>query len=208
MGRPTNKSIRRKQIAVGLMKVMAANGYDGASIGDIAREAGLKPGLLHYHFANKEEILLEAINVIATDHAAGLESRLDQHPGDPTARLEAFVDFHLGLGADADPERLADWVFISGEALRRPAVRKAYSLLVSGWIDLAAKLIGDFPGGSSGVVEPRSTAAALIALIQGYFVLAAASPESIPRGSAAGCAKGMLNGLLDSAPFQGKGSSA
>jgi TetR/AcrR family transcriptional repressor of bet genes len=44
--------------------------------------------------------------------------------------------------------------------------------------------------------RPDEAASALVALIQGYFVLAATARNTIPRGSAAASAKRMAEGLL------------
>ena len=106
------------------MKVMAKRGYDGASIADIAKAARLTPGLVHYHFKNKQEILLAALRDLVARHAQP-RGPARAAAGDPAAALSAFIDFHLGLGADADPEALACWILLSGEALREPKVRVA-----------------------------------------------------------------------------------
>jgi AcrR family transcriptional regulator len=37
------------------------NGYEGASMGAVARAAGVSKGLLHYHFQSKEHLLIEAV---------------------------------------------------------------------------------------------------------------------------------------------------
>src|SRR3954469_22131911 len=110
MPRPSNTELRQEQITQALVKVMARRGYDGASIGDIAKAARLTPGLVHYHFKSKQEILLEALGGLGTRHLARLDDRLVAVGGDPAAEVEAFIDLHLGLGADADPEALACWV--------------------------------------------------------------------------------------------------
>jgi len=41
-------------------RVIGKSGYDRASMGEVAREAGVSKGLLHYHFASKEDLLIEA----------------------------------------------------------------------------------------------------------------------------------------------------
>src|SRR5260221_6015210 len=123
MPRPSNTEERQAQITGALMKVMAKRGYDGASIADIAKAAHLTPGLVHYHFKNKQQILLAALRRLVVRHDVNLEARLAQAGGEPIAEGAAFIDFHLGLGADADPEALACWVLLSGEALREPEVR-------------------------------------------------------------------------------------
>jgi TetR/AcrR family transcriptional repressor of bet genes len=54
-------------------------------------------------------------------------------------------------------------------------------------------------GAAAGVfacADPPAAAAALVALVQGYFVLAATSPTLVPRGSAAAAARAMAEGLV------------
>jgi TetR/AcrR family transcriptional repressor of bet genes len=179
------------------VKVMAKRGYDGASIADVAKAARLTPGLVHYHFKNKQEILLEALRRLVERHHAALEEHLGRAGGDPTREVAAFLDFHLGLGATADPEALACWILLSGEALRDTKVRVAFGSALEEIQQRLGKAIrrgvgsDDFECGSV-----DAAASALVALIQGYFVLAATSRELIPRGSAVGAALRMAEGLL------------
>ena len=56
MARPSNTEERRQQIVEGLLRVMAERGYERASIAEIAKAAGLSPGLVHYHFTEKQEL--------------------------------------------------------------------------------------------------------------------------------------------------------
>src|SRR5439155_13134094 len=113
---------RRAQIVDALVAVMAKHGYDGASIADVAGHAGLAPGLVHYHFKNKLEILVEAVRAIAASHGAVLDRALAER-SDPAGQLVAFIDVHLGIGAHANPQVLACWVLICAEALRERRVR-------------------------------------------------------------------------------------
>ncbi len=197
MARPSNTEERRSQITGALVKVMARRGYDGASVADIARAARLTPGLVHYHFENKREILLAALAELVERHDSRLAQRLSEARGDAARELAAFIDFHLGLGADADPEALACWILLSGEALREPKVRAAYEKALARWVQRLADIV------ERGVEQkkfrcasPEAAASALIATIQGYFVLAASARSVIPSGSAAECAKQMAKGLL------------
>lgn len=197
MARPTNTEQRRAQITRALVKVMARRGYDGASVAEIAKAARLTPGLVHYHFASKQEILLAALAELVGRHDARLEARLAEAGGDAGAELAAFIDFHLGRGADADPEALACWILLSGEALREPKVRVPFERALQSIAERAAAIIAR--GVQQGVFacdEIPAAASALVALIQGYFVLAASARAVIPEGSAAACAQRMALGLL------------
>lgn len=199
MARPSNSDERRAQITQALLKVMAKRGYDGASINEIAETAGLSPGLVHYHFRNKQEILLASLAELLARHARRLERRLTAAPSDPAQQLDAFIDFHLGLGADADPEALACWILLSGEALRQAEVRGAFEAALESIIDRLHRIVqGGCDAGHFCCASPRAAAAALVATIHGYFVLAATAPKLVPEGSASLSARSMAKGLLQS----------
>lgn len=197
MGRPSNTEERQAQITGALMKVMARRGYDGASIADIAKTARLTPGLVHYHFKSKQQILLAALRDLVARHDAGLEARLAEAGGDPIAELAAFIDFHLGLGADADPEALACWILLSGEALREPKVRAEFAGALEAMAARLAQVIRAGVAQRLFTCESAAAAAsALVAAIQGYFVLAATARALIPPGTAALSTRRMAEGLL------------
>ena len=197
MSRPSNTRERRAQITRALIQVMARRGYDGASIAHIAEAAGLTPGLVHYHFKSKQEILLSALELLVERHEQRLERRLKSASGDPIRELEVFIDFHLGLGKDADPEALACWVLLGGEALREPRVGAALEEALEGMTArLADTIARGVTEGAFACEAPRAAASALIAVMQGYFVLAATARALIPRGSAAPSARQMAEGLL------------
>lgn len=197
MARPSNTAERRAQITAALIKVMAKRGYDRASVADVAREAGLTPGLVHYHFESKQEILLAVLKDLVARHLAGLDRELAAAAADPGAQIDAFLQFHLGLGATADPETLACWVLLSGEALREPEIQVGFEAAL---VEIAARARDVIRlGVQAGVFacdRPREAAAALVAVIQGYFMLAATARPIIPRGSAARSAKRMAEALL------------
>jgi TetR/AcrR family transcriptional repressor of bet genes len=198
MPRPSNTAERRVQIARALLQVMAKTGFAGASVADVAKVAKIAPGLVHYHFKNKLEILLVAIDELARDYDARLDRRLAEARGRPEDELRSFIDAHLRLGGDADPDSLACWIDISGEALREPRVKKAFAKVLA---ESAARLSEILKRGKAAGVfscdEPDAAAAAMVATIQGYYVIGATAREVIPRGSAAGALLSMCSGLVE-----------
>ena len=197
MGRPANTNERQAQIARALLHVMAKRGYDGATLADVAKEADIAPGLVHYHFKNKLEILLSAIAELAADYEARLAQHLEEAGDDVIAQLRAFIDAHLRVGAAADPAALACWINISGEALREPRVRKAFTRVLSGSVARVRAILDR--GTTEGVFSCSDTdaaAAAIVATIQGYFVLAATARDLVPASSAAPATWTMARALL------------
>lgn len=199
MGRPSNTEERRVQIVEGLLSAMAEHGYDGASIQRIAERAGLAPGLVHYHFASKQEILLALVDYLSALLDARFERRL-RSATSPRARLYAFLDAHVALGADASPAAVACWVGIGAEAVRDPHVRVAYRDAIRHGLDrlesLVASVLED-EGRTRGAC--REIAAGLMAAIHGCYQLATAA-NATPRGSAAPTVRRMAEGLLAAQP--------
>lgn len=196
MARPKNTAARRAEIAAGLIAVMATKGYDGATIADVARAAGLSPGVVHYHFGSKLEILLAALETLVERHEAALEVHLAALEAAPASQVAGLIDFHLGLGT-ADPAALGCWILLGGEALREPSVGAAYRKVLE---RLTARLEAMIETGrSKGAFrceDSAACAAALVAAMQGYFLLGVTARACIPRGSAAASTKQMAEGLL------------
>lgn len=196
MARPKNTAARRAQIVDGFLAVLAQRGYDGAAMTAVAEAAGLTAGLIHYHFHDKEAVLVAAVEALGARHLARLDAALDA-AGAPPARLAAFIDAHLGLGAHADPEALACWLAIGAEAARRPAVAAPYREVLSA-LQARLRTIIDagVEAGAFTPDDPEAAATALLAVVQGYFTLAATAPGLIPRGTAAASSAAMARGVL------------
>jgi TetR/AcrR family transcriptional repressor of bet genes len=195
MPRPSNTDERRAQIVRGLMAVMAKHGYDGASIADVAARADLTAGLVHYHFKNKLEILVEVVRTLGAEHLRAVDAHVASAA--PADHLAAFIDVHLGTGQHADPEALACWVLATAEAVREPRIRREVERVLATLTDRLVTII------ERGIAAKRfrnadahAAAGALIATIQGYFVLSATARDLIPASSAAAATKRMADGLL------------
>lgn len=195
MARHSNTDERRAQIVAGLMAVMATHGYERASVADVAKHAGLTPGLVHYHFKNKLEILVELVRQLARDHLAVVDSAVQGR--DATADLEMFIDVHLGTEQHANPEALACWVLATAEAVRDKRIRREVEQLLG---ELATRLEAIIKRGINAKqfarTDARAATAAVLAAIQGYFVMSATARDVIPPGSAARTTLAMVHGIL------------
>ena len=198
MGRPPNTELRREQIMQGLLSVMAERGYERASIAQIGKAAGLSPGLIHYHFDNKEAILLGLVEVLVT----GLRERLDdltQRAGDDAwERLFAVTDAFLATGRGSDPRATTAWVVIGAEAVRLPEVRKAYAAATAEHEALIrSRLVDVLRAEGRATRKVRKLSAAVLAYVAGAFQLSVAAPDTIPRGFAAPTARDFIRGLVE-----------
>ena len=129
MPRPSNKEQRRKEIVQGLLDVMSEKGYENASIQAIGKACELTPGLIHYHFKSKQEILvalIKSLSLIAQQRYEGLL----ENAKSPREKLEAFIDAALSLGEGADEKAVSAWVVIGAEAIRQPEVQILYQEII------------------------------------------------------------------------------
>lgn len=166
---------------------MARDGYEGATIPSIAKEAGLAPGLVHYHFKDKLEILVEVATLIG-ERAL---SRIDEaSAGD---ELSGFIEALLGRRS-ADAVLMHGWLVLGAEATRHARARTAYQKVVDQLLERLVTIVR-----ARTRRDAATIAAAIFASIQGYFVLAAASPKAIPRGTAVKSVRKMAAALIGEA---------
>src|SRR5271168_3200661 len=72
-------SAKRRQIVEGARKIFLAQGFDAASMSDIARAAGVSKGTLYVYFDNKEQLFQAIVHQECQVHA---ESAFDLDAND------------------------------------------------------------------------------------------------------------------------------
>jgi TetR/AcrR family transcriptional repressor of bet genes len=172
-----------------MAQVMGRSGYERSTIQEIAGEAGLSPGLVHYHFKNKLEILTSLVGEMEGFVRQRFERIAAENAG-AEARLYAYIDARLGLAADSAPSYVSAWVMIAAEALVQVDVRRLYERVIANEINgvtsLIAACLKDRQKTARGA---REAAVGLVALMEGCFQLGTAARDVMPLGRAAGIAK-------------------
>jgi TetR/AcrR family transcriptional repressor of bet genes len=201
MPRPSNTLKRQAQITKGFARVLARVGYERATIAAIARSAQITAGLVHYHFSSKKDILLSLITYLTELARARYDERLSRAGDDVWARFDAAIAALIARGDDADQLAARCWTQIGNEASRSADVgvpyREAVALqhaLITGHIAELRR----FEGLSGDEERERSIAAAVLAMVEGAFHLAAASPAVVPAGKMAPLLQEMIRGLIQS----------
>lgn len=86
--RPTQaerRSRTRASVLASAGKVFAKRGYEGASLDEIAEEAGLSKGAVYYNFASKEELFLTLLEERLAERLREVEVSLANEPGTQSA---------------------------------------------------------------------------------------------------------------------------
>ncbi len=110
---------RRVQLIEATIATMGKHGYARTTMSEVAKVAGLSHGLVNFHFASKENLLLETLLYLAEEYRLNWTSAL------AAAGSSAAEQINAMLLADFDPrictsDRLSAWCSFWGEAQSRP----------------------------------------------------------------------------------------
>lgn len=86
------KDERISRIINAAVKVLAAKGYDNATIADIADVAGISRGLPHYYFKDKEDLAIKALEASTSEMIRSSVSRL--HGESIEQLVENIIEIH------------------------------------------------------------------------------------------------------------------
>lgn len=170
----------RKRLLEAATTVIASEGYEAASVDDIAAAAGLTKGAVYSRFASKEELLLALFEERSAEGLTGIQAILDSDAG-LDERMAALDRWQA-----ADPARVRVWALLEMElalaAARQPALRKrlvrqqreARQLIAGGLEREAAKLGVKLP------MPSEELSLVLEALSDGLTQLRLVDPAAVP----------------------------
>lgn len=158
---------RREQIAAAAARVFAEKGFSGATNRDIARAAGISPGLIYWYFENKADLFAAVVERLAPMHAGQIPPEVaDALPVEEfLGRLAQGV-----LAAFSQPEIHATFRLVLGEAIRFPeASQRLGDLLTRHPIGyLAAYFERQIARGRIQAVDPWLAAQTFLGALIGY----------------------------------------
>jgi AcrR family transcriptional regulator len=190
-GRKASKETRRLQLIEATIDSLAKRGYSETTMADVASGAGLSRGIVNFHFESKDKLLVATLQHMADEYAAHWRAAVAGAGDDPARQLMALVaaDFDRAV---CNRRKLAAWGAFWGEAKSRSTYRalcgardEAYQAQLT---DLCAALIKE--GGYD--VEPKETALAIEALLQGLWLLLMLSDSGLTRETAHDAANSLV----------------
>ena len=159
--REQKKIDTRRRIQDVALTLFAGRGFDGVTVTEVAREAGVSPATVFNYFPTKEDLVLHGMAEYGERLIATLR---DRAPG--TSVLGAFRAHLLeprGLLADDDPRATAGLVRVRKIIAASPALRARELLIAEATAtDLAELLAEDSPG----AIRARALATAAVGITQ------------------------------------------
>jgi len=162
-------NLRRAQLTKAAYKVVGEKGYSDFTIRDIAAEAGLSTGLVHYYFKNKADLLFKLLKEMNAKLSNNLHRALAAL-SEPQGKLLAFCDEAFEL---VDQEKAYFYVLIAfwGQMNHDSRIRQANIKLYQSYRDEIAAILEE--GTAKGVflaVDVKATSVIIISLIQGTII--------------------------------------
>lgn len=162
-------NLRRNQLTRAAYKVVGQKGYYDFTIRDIAREAGLSTGLVHYYFKNKEDLLLNLLKEINKNMLVILNRSIST-ADDPRDKLSIFMKQAFDL-----VENEKDYFYIVidfwTQVNKNDRMKRANIKLFKSYRDEVSKILKE--GVDRGVfvkMDVEFTSAVIISIIQGLII--------------------------------------
>ncbi len=170
---------RRSQIVHAAAAVLGRQGYAATSLKDVAREAKVAPGLLHYYFESKEELLLEVVVVMERQMISEWKSAVGGLE-DPLERIVAGLD-HAETRCTEQPEFFRLLLDLYTVGLSSPALRVRCAELCSHLVDEieleVRRVFGSLPAYT--LVSPRVLAGTIADAIDGIALSGLVLQQSV-----------------------------
>lgn len=158
----------RLRLLAAATELIAERGWSAVSTRVLAQRAGVGAGLVHYHFASLQALLIEAVVGLMREVAGSIRPLLERAdtPAGAVRLLMASLDEYTGRDS-------ASMVFIETylAATRDPALRVAVAEVVA---DFRGQFVSWLRG--HGVDSPEDTATVLAAAVDGVLLHRALDP--------------------------------
>jgi len=159
---------RRAEILDATRRVVLERGFGHTRVADVAAELGISTGLIHYHFASKDELLAETLRATAADDIRRLEEVV-AGSGDPLEKLDRVLQEFLP--SEERDQSWVLWIDAWGDALRNPRLRDISEELDTAWARALEQVIRDgVDAGALKCDDPAGAAWRLACLLDGLGV--------------------------------------
>lgn len=162
-------NLRRSQLTKATYKVVGKKGYYDFTIKDIAKEAGLSTGLIHYYFKNKEDLLLNLLREMNRNLMSVLNKSINQL-SNPVEKLNSFLTQAFNL---VNTEKDYFYVVIDfwTQVNRNERMKKANVKLFNSYRDECSKILKEgVESGSFIEMDINFISALIISIIQGLII--------------------------------------
>lgn len=165
-------------------------GYVGTSPKAIQERAGAGQGSMYHHFTGKPELALAAITRTAEDLRAKADAQLSA-PGPVVERVTAYLRRERDVLKGCPIGRLTQDPDVMADPVLRQPVEETFRWLRGRFTEILTQ--GRETGELAATIDPAATAATIVAVLQGGYVLARAADSTAPFDQAIDGIIGLLS---------------
>jgi AcrR family transcriptional regulator len=175
MGRPRKAEERREQIIRALYQCLAKAGHETVTVKDIAANAGMTHGSIHYYFKTKDDIVIGLAETLAEEYADQLTGHLKPLDS-PKAVTSALLDFAVDeLVFNRELNRV--FYNLVQMAFQRKVLAKAMQRMLRRYRGRAIELFQELGIGE----DSRALGYGLVAVIEGLALQWMIEPRGLDR---------------------------
>ena len=196
--------IRKPEILENYYRVLIEEGFEGASIGKIAKRMNIHPSLIIHYFKSKQNMTTELVEVLIEKYMAPEFLRFD-HIEDMQERFAALLDtvFSFEWSRTVDPGLHFGFYYLS---FRNPEIHRRYREMIKGFRNYLVRELEQFK--KAGVIKTddlQSAADIIVTLMEGMEFHAHFLADAQPYEAFATYAKGIVVAMLQGVPFEEPG---
>lgn len=120
--REERKEETRRELIESAARTFARRGFHGASLDEIAREAGYSTGAIYWHFKGKDDLFIAVFEAYAAARVAEITAVRETAAGPFAQRQRAFADNWMRRLAE-NPEMVVLVLEFAAHAWRNPPLR-------------------------------------------------------------------------------------
>jgi len=190
------KEHRREQLMEATIECIAAKGFAGLTLADVAREAGLSVGIVNFYFTTKDQLLIDTFAYLVDEYRRVTDANLDAAGTDPARRILAMVDTDFQLSISSR-KRITVWYAFWGETRWRPEFLKICQRLSAAFhVETRATFTQLIASTGRLDLDPDAVTRGFHAMIDGLWLDMLINPKDFDREAARSIARIYLNGLF------------
>jgi len=174
MGRKSNAPKRREQIVWALYDCLAEKGHEKVTVKEIAAQAKLPPGVIHYYFKSKDEIVSTLAEAILEKYSKIVDLRLAEAKS-IEQRIDIIIEFLVDIIFDRPLNRT--FYNLIQMAFERKELNEVMKEMLYSY---RQKVTDIFKEAGVGEQSPLF-GAALVAVTEGFAMQLMVDPKSIIR---------------------------
>lgn len=175
MGRKSNAHQRQQQIIWALYDCLAEKGHEKVTIKEIAARAELPPGIIHYYFKSKDEIIANLAEAIVGTYSSLLAAHILKATS-RDQRIEFTIDFIVDTLIFNRPLNRVFYNLLQ-MAYEREELRKIVQKMFKQYRETIGRVFEEAGTGEQSPV----LGAALVAVTEGFSVQLMVDPDAFRR---------------------------